>query len=327
MNPTFKSLLALAALAVSVHAAVAEDSFPVVIEHALGTTTVEAKPERVVAWGWSAQDVVLDLGLVPVGMPFVEYGGDEEGLLPWTRAAIEATGQPMPVILPEGSGPPPFEAIAALDPDLIVAVYSGISQAEYDTLSQIAPTIAFPEIPWTASWQDVVRMTGQGLGKAEEATKLIDDTEQFLRDEAARYPQISGKSVANFVDGSNGSVSMRKAVDPRSKLLVSLGLVQGPDAGESDPGVFNYLLSYENFGTVDADILVAFMSSPEAAATFFAQPYAARAPQVKQGAYVVIDDSTRTMAVGGAVTPMSLRWALPEFVAAIGKAAAVVGTD
>ena len=46
------------ATALSVSApAFAADTFPVIIEHALGSTTIEAKPERVVTWGWSAQDV------------------------------------------------------------------------------------------------------------------------------------------------------------------------------------------------------------------------------------------------------------------------------
>ena len=44
-----------------------EGAFPVTIEHAYGETTVEQEPERVVALGWSDPDVVLSLGVVPVG--------------------------------------------------------------------------------------------------------------------------------------------------------------------------------------------------------------------------------------------------------------------
>ena len=313
--------LALALPLVLLTGAAFAQAFPVTVEHAYGATTIEAQPQRVVTWGWSSQDAVLDLGIVPVGIPFFSYGADDEGVLPWTRAAIEASGAAMPAILPEGSGEPPFETIAALEPDVIIAVYSGVTEAEYSRLSQIAPTIVFPEIAWTASWQEVVSMTGAALGKRDAAAALIAATETLLRDEAARHPQIIGKTVANFVDRNDGTVSMRKAFDPRTRLLVALGLVAAPDTETSEPDTFNYFLSYENFGSIDADILVAFLDSPEAAKTFFAQPYAARAPQVERGAFVVIDDAADTMAVGGAVTPMSLRWALPDFVAALGKAA------
>ena len=42
-------------------------AFPVTIDHALGRTTVEQEPTRVVTLGWSDQDVALALGVVPVG--------------------------------------------------------------------------------------------------------------------------------------------------------------------------------------------------------------------------------------------------------------------
>lgn len=307
-------------LAITATAAFAQD-FPVTVDHAYGSTTIEAEPQRVVTWGWGTQDAVLALGVVPVGIPSMTYGGDGEGLLAWTRAAIEQSGQAMPEILGDGAGAPNFEAIAALDPDVIIAVYSGITEDEYARLSQIAPTVVFPEIRWTASWQDVVRMTGEALGKPDEATQLIADTEQFIASEVAKYPAIAGKTVINFVDGGEGSISIRKAIDPRTKLLLSFGLLPAPELDNSDPGAFNYLLSYENLASLDADILVAFMDSPEAAEAFFAQPFAARAPQVEKGALVLIDGASTTMAVGGAVTPLSLRWALPDLVAAVGAAA------
>ena len=38
-----------------------------------------------------------------------------------------------------------FDAIAALNPDVILGVYSGLTQEDYDKLSEIAPTVAYPE--------------------------------------------------------------------------------------------------------------------------------------------------------------------------------------
>jgi len=141
----------LFATAGAVMSAFGAEAFPITIEHALGTTTIEAEPQRVVTWGWSAQDVVIDLGVEPVGMPFFAYGGGEDGILPWTEAALTEQGMDLPVILPN-SPEPPLEAIAALAPDVIIAPYSGLTEDEYAALSQIAPVVAFPERAWFASW-------------------------------------------------------------------------------------------------------------------------------------------------------------------------------
>ncbi|BBI59877.1 hypothetical protein HSBAA_11830 [Vreelandella sulfidaeris] len=37
--------------------------------------------------------------------------------------------------------------MAESQPDVILAAYSGLSQADYTTLSQIAPVVAYPEGP------------------------------------------------------------------------------------------------------------------------------------------------------------------------------------
>jgi iron complex transport system substrate-binding protein len=47
----------------------ASAGFPVTIEHTFGATTIEKEPARVVTLGWSAQDIVVALGVTPVGMP------------------------------------------------------------------------------------------------------------------------------------------------------------------------------------------------------------------------------------------------------------------
>ena len=39
-----------------------------------------------------------------------------------------------------------FEAVADTQPDVILASYSGLTQEEYDTLSKIAPVVAYPEL-------------------------------------------------------------------------------------------------------------------------------------------------------------------------------------
>ena len=42
--------------------------FPVTVDHQFGNTTVERQPVRVVSVGLTEQDVLLQLGIVPVGV-------------------------------------------------------------------------------------------------------------------------------------------------------------------------------------------------------------------------------------------------------------------
>ncbi|MDP3890685.1 MAG: iron-siderophore ABC transporter substrate-binding protein, partial [Nocardioides sp.] len=52
------------------------NAYPVTIEHAFGSTTIEEEPTRVVTLGWTDHDVVLSLGVVPVGATKLTWGGN-----------------------------------------------------------------------------------------------------------------------------------------------------------------------------------------------------------------------------------------------------------
>lgn len=315
--------VALAAIAASPVSAHAQDTFPVTIEHALGTTTIDAKPERVVTWGWSAQDVVIDLGVAPVGMPFFAYGGGEDGLLPWTEAAIADAGMEMPTILPNATEPP-LEAIAALAPDVIIAPYSGLTPDEYALLSNIAPVVAYPDKPWFVGWQDVVTLTGKALGLSAEADQLVADTQAFLEAEIAKYPDAAGTAFANVVNRNDGQVSVRLEGDPRVQLFVDVGLVSAPVPEDvaipNDTGI-SYFVSYENFDKIPADMLLSFFNDQKSADDFLGLDLIKLSPLVAKGAYTNLVGEELTMAASGAVTPVSLRWGFPQVAAEVGRAA------
>jgi iron complex transport system substrate-binding protein len=328
VSPMPKSLAGLAvAISITSAPALAQDAFPVTIDHALGQTVIETKPERVVTWGWSAQDVVLDLGITPVGMPYFAYGGGDDGILPWTEASITEGGLEMPLVLPN-TPEAPLEAIAGLAPDVIIAPYSGLTEEEYATLSAIAPVIAYPDKPWLIRWQDVVTLTGRALGESERAADLIAETEAFLAEQAAAYPEIEGTVFANVVNRSDGQVSVRIEGDPRVQLFADIGMVPAPEApgGALVPTGIAYLLSYENFDQIPADMLLSFYDSQEAADAFVALDLIGLSPLVSKGAYTTLVGEDLTMAVSGAITPMSLRWGFPQVIGEIGRAAAAAAT-
>ena len=80
-------------------------SFPVTIEHAFGTTTIDAKPERVATVAWANHEVPLALGVVPVGMAAATFGDDNgNGMLPWVEEKLDDLGAKPPVLFDETDG-------------------------------------------------------------------------------------------------------------------------------------------------------------------------------------------------------------------------------
>jgi iron complex transport system substrate-binding protein len=123
--------------------------FPLTIKHALGETTIEAQPERVATVSWANHEVPIALGVVPVGMSEATWGDDDgDGVLPWVEEKLTELGAETPVLFDETDGID-FEAVADTQPDVILASYSGLSQEDYDTLTKIAPVVAYPELPWS----------------------------------------------------------------------------------------------------------------------------------------------------------------------------------
>lgn len=308
-----------AVLALVVVAPAQAQEFPVTIAHAFGETTIPAAPQRIVTWGWATQDAVIALGEVPVGIPYFGYGGDEEGGLRWTREAVAEMGGTFPTILPEANDPP-VEAIAALKPDLILAVYSGLTEEQYQVLSQIAPVVAYPDAPWSTPWQQTITLTGAALGKPAEAEALVDELEQFIADETAKYPEVAGATFAGIAE-YNGEVAVYAGLDSRMKFLEDAGLVLAPSVTELAQGEsFYYSLSYELFDQLHSDLLISYFETPEADAAFFANPVVAAQPQVVKGAVAHVVGAELINAISPP-SALSLRWGYPKYIALIAEAA------
>jgi len=293
-------------------------TFPVSIAHAYGETIIAAKPQRIATWGWATQDAVIALGEVPVGIPHFSYGGDANGTLGWTRDAVAAMGAAFPAILP-ASAEPPVEAIAALQPDLILAVYSGLTEDQYKLLSGIAPVVAFPETPWDTSWQQTISMTGKAMGKPSEAEALVAELEQFIIDETAKYPELSGARFAAIAEW-NGQINVYGTLDSRVRFLVDAGLVSAPSVSDLAAGQDLYfMLSPENLDQLEADVLVSYFETPETDAAFFANPVIALAPQVQRGAVARVVGAELINSVSPP-SALSLKWGYPKYIKLIAEA-------
>lgn len=300
-----------------------EPTYPIVIKHALGETTTTKKPQRVATVAWANQEVPLALGIVPVGMARANFGDDDgDGILPWVAKQLEELGAEKPVLFDEGDGID-FEAVAATQPDVILAAYSGLSQADYDTLSQIAPVIAYPDAPWSTDWRQMIRMNSLGLGMPKEGEALIAKIEGEIAQTMAGHPELRGKS-AMFITHLNASdlstINFYTTNDTRVKFFADLGLTSPKSVvSASVPGKFAGSVSAERIDDFDdVDILVTY-GDQKLLDALEANPLMAKMPAVEKRALVTLGRNP----VGTAAnpTPLSISWVLKDYVALLSDAA------
>lgn len=303
----------------------AEDkpAFPVEITHAFGTTVISEKPVRVATVAWANHEVPLALGIVPVGMAAANFGDDDgDGVLPWVAERLKELGAETPALFDEGDGID-FEAVAATEPDVILAAYSGLSQAEYDTLSQIAPVVAYPQAPWSTDWRETIRMNSAGLGMSGEGEALITEIEGEIAAEVAKYPELKGKTAmfVTHLDASDLSlVNFYTTQDTRVRFFQDLGLAMPKSVTRaSSTGSFAGSISAERVDDFnDVDILVTYGDRTLLEA-MKANPLLAHMPAVRREAIVLLGRDP----VGTAAnpTPLSVTWVLPDYVRLLAEAA------
>ena len=304
-------LLLIASIVMPVQPVSAQD-FPVTVTHAFGETTIAAKPERIAVIGWMAQDVVLALGEVPVGVPVQNWGGDENGLLPWDSAAIAALGGALPTRYDDTQVP--FEQILALAPDLILAPYSGLTRADYDRLSQIAPTVGWSSSAWSGSWQAVTLTVGKALGQSAAAQALVDVTEADLAAIATAHPEFAGKTFTfGWPDLAQASFGVYVGSDSRVQLLEDLGLELAPGAAALSGQGFFVPVSFERLDTLDADVLITWQADQAELDALLDSPLFARFAPVAQGNMIAMLDHSFVMATS-APSVLSIPWAMERLV-------------
>ncbi|SOD99225.1 iron-siderophore ABC transporter substrate-binding protein [Blastococcus haudaquaticus] len=300
------------------------DFAPVTIEHAFGTTTIDAKPERVATVQWANHEVPLALGVVPVGMAAANFGDDDgDGLLPWVSERLEELDAETPVLFDETDGID-FEAVADTEPDVILAGYSGLTQEDYDTLSEIAPVVAYPEAPWATPWREMIQINAEGMGMAAEGEELVADLEQEIADTVAEHPQLAGASTMflTHVDTADLSeVSYYTPFDTRSAFFEDLGLATPAsiEAASTDPEQFSGEISAEQIDTLDDVQIIVTYGDQELVDALSADPLLSQMPAVRNGAIVLLPDTPLGTAANP--TPLAISWVLEDYVTLLAEAA------
>lgn len=231
------ALLAAAVLVVLGAPAFAQQS----IIHELGTTEVPSNPTRIIGLEFSFTDALLRLGVTPAGVP------RDANPLPLLDALTEG----IPSVGTRAQ--PNLEAIAAAQPDLIIADLTRHA-AIYDQLSLIAPTLVFNSL--RGSYEDILsqfQTIGDIVGKSAEAAQIIAaHRTAFEQARANTNPDAPGFLAA--VAYSTG-FTVHSTESFSGSLLVRLGRrnIVEPVNGETQ-----FEMSLEGLAALDPATIVIF---------------------------------------------------------------------
>ncbi|MEU2451042.1 iron-siderophore ABC transporter substrate-binding protein [Streptomyces sp. NPDC012765] len=300
-------------------------AFPVTIKSALGEAVIKAKPKRVVTLGQGSAETAIALGDIPVGIESYAWGSDKSGYLPWIHEAVTKAGGTLPKQF-NGGEELDIEAITELEPDVILAPWSGITQKQYDILKDIAPTVAYPDKAWSTDWDQQIELVAKALGQPEKAKDLTSKIDKQLTDAAATRPNYKNVSFSYIYTSGPGTLGVFKPEEQRVKMLSKLGLKVDPvvDTFKETEGTDSALIGLENANKLSgSDIAFTFYTDEKTRTETEAQPLYAAIPAVGKGALVYSADQpfvTASSMLNPLTVPYSIERYLPMIDAAVAKA-------
>ncbi len=254
-----------------------------VIQHAFGETTVPAAPQRIIALGeeWLLDDLLaLDIRPIAstVNLPDAVPGVTAEEL-----AGIELLS----------SQEVSLEHLAELQPDLIIGNRYFIEEAGYDTLTQLAPTIALTSTLPVEAFVETAAIFGlEATAQAE-----VDAFQASIATAAAQFTDGDRTvSVSTIYPGASLAIW---AAGPTSvpQLLLDLGFTLRPNAEQLGSAVAangRAFVSLEELPLLDSEVLILLQSSvvegeDDSVAEIQADPLWATLPAVQNGRLYVLD--------------------------------------
>lgn len=293
-------------------------AFPVTIDHKFGRTTIPAAPQRVVSLGYTEQDAIVLFDVQPIAVRYA-FGPEDDVFFPW---ADEAAGDAAPEILPRAEVD--FEQIAALDPDLIMAITAGLEQPHYEALSAIAPTVVQPTeyVDFGTPWQVQTIVTGTALGQRELAEEIVADVEAQITAARSAHPEFEEVALVLSGPSYEGEYPFHATDDPRVRFFGDLGFVVPQELDDIAGDSFYGTVSRERADLLDADVLVFQSGSPEERASIESDPILAALPVVADGRSIFIEGSDYDAIQFSSA--LSLPYLLDSFVP---KLAAVIPAD
>jgi iron complex transport system substrate-binding protein len=238
----------------------------ITVKHIFGETKIAAPPKRVVSAGFTEQDDLLALGVVPIAVTDW-FGGEPFGVWPWAQPKL-AGAQPAVLSLADGIQ---VDQIASLKPDLIVAINAGLDKDTYTKLSAIAPTVAQsgPDA-FFEPWKDQAAAIGEAVFKADDTTRLIAAVDDKFAAVAKNNPQFAGRKVL-LLGGTFYEDGVRITTPGwRTDFLTTMGFTIPDTGGE--------LVPRDKMASVldGADVLIWTTESDDEQAALLADPIVAK---------------------------------------------------
>jgi iron complex transport system substrate-binding protein len=252
--------------------------YPLTLTSWAGDTVLPERPERVAVIGFSTNfDVVEVLDVTPV------YAITEESPWAWRDAAwLESIEYTDTATRRDETN---FEAIAATNPDVIVALNYVWDEADFEKLAAIAPVIEYEEQQGDkADWRLGQLLVGEALDLEGAAQTAIDDADTAIASIADAHPEFVGKTATIGTDygPESGFDYYTPTGGTAEGVLQDLGFTPNPLAENfvADPAI-----SDENLGLLDADVLIVVYQNEAVRATREAQPLFAALSPVADGRY------------------------------------------
>ncbi len=245
----------------------------VTISHAFGETTIPAPPKRVVSAGFTGQDDLLALGVVPIAV--TNWFGDQPfGVWPWATAKL---GNAKPVVLNLDNGIQ-VQQIAALKPDLIVATDAGLDQDTYQKLAAIAPTLPQTGDAFFEPWKEQATAIGEAVFQSGQMKSLISGVDKAFAAVADKYPHFKNKRVL-LLQGRFHDDSVVATTGWRAEFLTQMGLAVPENVTAMSDDQQRALISHDKItSTLDGtDVLIWLTENPADEAALMANPDVAAA--------------------------------------------------
>ncbi len=229
-------------------AATQRGAFPRTIEHAMGTTTIEKQPQRVVALDRTFTDATLALNTEVVGRTTFTPANPE--VPPYLQKAGGKYLEGAHVVGTLSN--PSLEEIAQLNPDLILSAKVR-HQRIYDELSKIAPTVFSRSV---STWKSNLELTGRALGKEQLVKSKIEAFERragkigdAIRAKLGHNPTVT---LVRFAGEPTVRLYTRQSY-PGQVIYQGVGLARPKDAPTSQDIAVN--LSPERILDLDAEYI------------------------------------------------------------------------
>lgn len=254
-------------------------AFPRTVSHHQGETRIEAEPSRIVALDNSLVEAVVALERPLVGG--IGSYRDLAGFPAYLGDAVADTEDVGPLEAPD------LEAVAALEPDLIVSA-TVRHEALYDELSEIAPTV-FVETTGP-TWKDNIRKVAEALGAEDKAEDLLSAYEARAAALGAAINEKAGNPTVSMVRFLDGPTRLYANASFSGIVFQDMGLAR-PAAQDVDE--FAVEIGEEQIRKADGDhiFVTTYSGGEENADLFERNPLWRRLAGVRSGNVHQVEDA------------------------------------